>query len=64
MWKFNDNIEIYSSECYNVDSDKEYSYDPDEKNSDGKIWIKKSRCINLFLEKNKKNIINLLKINK
>ena len=42
-YNFNDNIEIYSDNSYNADSDEE--------NSDQKIQMKKVECINLFLEK-------------
>ena len=44
---FNGNIEIYSDDPYNEDSDEEYP--------DGKIQIKQIKCKNPFLEKNFKN---------
>ena len=51
---FNNEIEIYSDDSCNVDSDEEYSDDSDnsdEENADEKIQMKKIECINLFLEK-------------
>ena len=46
MSNCNDDIEIYSDYCYNLDSDE-------------KIQIKKIEYLNLFKEKSKINIINL-----
>ena len=43
MFKFKGDIEIYSDDSYNVDSDEEYSYDSsdsEEENSDGKMRIR------------------------
>ena len=54
MSNFDNDIEIYSDESYNVDSDREYSDDTgdsDKENSNGKIQIKEIKCINLLLEK-------------
>ena len=54
MSNFDNDIEIYSDESYNVDSDREYSDDTgdsDKENSNGKIQMKKIKCINLLLEK-------------
>ena len=54
MSNFDNDIEIYSDESYNVDSDREYSDgtgDSDKENSNGKIQIKEIKCINLLLEK-------------
>ena len=54
MSNFDNDIEIYSDESYNVDSDREYSDDTgdsDKENSNGKIQIKEIECINLLLEK-------------
>ena len=62
MSNFNDDIEIYSDDCYNEDSDKKYyddSDDSDEENPDEKTQTKEIECINLFLEKIKKNMIIL-----
>ena len=43
MSNFNDEIEAYPDDSYNVDSDEE--------NSDGRTQMKKIKCINLFFEK-------------
>ena len=54
MSNFDNDIEIYSDESYNVDSDREYSDDTgdsDKENSTGIIQMKKIKCINLLLEK-------------
>ena len=59
MSNLNDDIEIYSDDCYNEVSDEEYSDDSDEEIYNGKIWMKKIKCVNLFLEKIRKNMINL-----
>ena len=59
MSNLNDDIEIYSDDCYNEVSDEEYSDDSDEEIYNGKIWMKKIECVNLFLEKIRKNMINL-----
>ena len=59
MSNLNDDIEIYSDDCYNGVSDEEYSDNSDEENYNGKIWMKKIKCVNLFLEKTRKNMINL-----
>ena len=37
MSNLNDDIEIYSDDCYNEVSDEEYSDDSDEENYNGKI---------------------------
>ena len=59
MSNFSDGIEIYSDDSYNVDSDKECSHDSDDYDNehfDGKMLVKKIKCMNLFSEKKKKII--------
>ena len=50
-YNFNDYIEIYSGDSYNLDSNEEYPDDFDVKIPMKKIQIKKIKCIHLFLEK-------------
>ena len=46
-YNFTDDIEIYSDDVYNADSDEEYSDDSVEDNSGEKIRIKKIEYMNL-----------------
>ena len=48
------NKEIYSDDCYNEDSVEKFSDDSDEENSDENIKTRKIEYINLFLEKIKR----------
>ena len=57
MHNFKNDIEIYSDDSYNANSDEKYCNDcdgSDKENSDGKIRMKKMKCINSFLDKLRK----------
>ena len=61
MSNYNNIREIYSDDSYNVDCDEEYSDDSDKENSDGKIRMKKIKCMSLFLEKYDKFIFQKIR---